>query len=78
MHWALIINELSAELKGVINYTSFEIVQPEKLYSVEIQNIFFEIINLSKIKDAVYQKAITEIDTIIESINTEISNSDAG
>jgi len=77
MHWGLIINELSAELKGVINYSSFELVKPEKLYSVELQNIYFEIINLCKGKDIVYQQAISEIDSIIGLINQEVAIPDA-
>ncbi len=50
MNWGLIINELSPELRGVINYTSREVIQPNKLYAVEMQNIFFEVINLNNIK----------------------------
>lgn len=73
MHWGLIINELSPELKGVINYTNLQVVKPERLFSVELQNIFYEIIELSKIKDAVYTKALTEIDTIVQLINREIA-----
>jgi hypothetical protein len=73
MHWGLIINELSPELKGVINYTNLQVVKPERLYGVELQNIFFEIIELSKLKDAIYGKAVTEIDTIIQLIDKEIA-----
>ena len=74
IHWELIINELSPELKGVINYATLEAVQPTKLYGVELQNIFIEIIELTKLKDAVYQQAINEIDQIIKSIDKELNS----
>ena len=73
MHWGLIINELSPELKGVINYTSFEVVQPEKLYSVALQNIFYEIINLCRVKEAIYEQAILEIEEITALIKKEVN-----
>ncbi len=72
IHWELIINEVSPELRGVINYTTFQIIEPDKLYSVELQNIFFECVNLMKIKDAVYKQATAEIDAIVEKINVEL------
>ena len=48
IHWETIINELSPELRGVINYTTLETVKPERLYSVEIQNFLFESIYLTR------------------------------
>lgn len=72
IHWELIINELSPELKGVINYATVETVRPEKLYSVELQNIYIEIIELTKIKDIIYTQALNEIERINELIDNEI------
>ena len=72
-HWELIITELSPEIKGVLNYTTFEIVKPDKLYSIEIQNLFFEFINLMKIKSDVYNKAIGDLNTILQTLDKEIS-----
>jgi len=71
IHWEVIIKELSPELKGVINYSNLEIVKPDKLYAVELQNLFFESIYLTKGKDSIYKKAIKEIDNIITLVNTE-------
>lgn len=48
IHWEIIINELSAELRGIINYATLEIIKPEKLFSVEIQNFIIESIYLTK------------------------------
>jgi hypothetical protein len=73
IHWELIINELSPEMKGVINYATVKAVKPDKLYSVEIQNIFIEVIELSKIKNAVYEQALVEIDSITRLINEELN-----
>jgi hypothetical protein len=73
IHWEIIINELSPELRGLINYSTFQPVHPEKLYSVEIQNIFMESIYLTRAKDSVYSKALKEIDLIVELIDMELS-----
>ncbi len=72
IHWEIIIRELSRELNGVINFSSFEIVKPEQLYSTELQNIFFEVMHHTNRKDTVYGRAITEIDSIISLIEKEL------
>jgi hypothetical protein len=74
MHWELIINELSPELRGVINYASRDVIKPEKLYAVEMQNIFYEIIGLTKIKESVYEQALGEIAAIITLIDEELAH----
>jgi len=73
MNWGLIINELSPELRGVINYTTREVIKPDKLFAVEMQNIFYEISNLNKIKNTVYDQALVEIEAIINLIDAELS-----
>ena len=75
IHWELIINEISPVFRGVVNYTTFEIIKPDALYSVDLQNIFFECIHLAKIKDAVYQKAMNEMQAIIDLIDSKIDKS---
>lgn len=75
IHWELIINEISPVFRGVVNYTTFEIIKPDALYSVDLQNIFFECIHLAKIKDAVYQKAMHEMQAVIDLIDAEIDKS---
>ncbi|WP_053991603.1 DUF6090 family protein [Mangrovimonas sp. TPBH4] len=72
IHWELITTELSPEIKGVLNYTTFKIVKPEKLYSIEIQNLFFEFINLMKIKRDVYHSVIEDLNHILKTIDEEI------
>jgi hypothetical protein len=76
IHWELITSEVSPELREVINYTTFDILKPDKLYSVGLQNIFFECINLMKIKDAIYKKASGEINKIIDLIEVELKKGD--
>jgi len=72
MHWEIIINNLSPEIRGVINYATFKPVQPKKLYSIEMQNIFIESIYLTATKDSVYSKALKEIDTLINLIDNQL------
>ncbi|MBT8301983.1 MAG: hypothetical protein KJO63_11660, partial [Maribacter sp.] len=74
IHWELIINELSPELKGVIDYTTVKAVEPDKLYSIELKNIFFEIIELAKLKNTIYEQALVEIDSITYYIDEELNN----
>jgi hypothetical protein len=46
--------------------------QTKNLYSVEIQNIVVESIFLTKGKEVIYNKALNEIDTIIQMIDGEL------
>ena len=74
IHWELIIRELSLALNGAINYSSFEILQPEQLYSTELQNLFFTVMHHTNRKDTVYLRAIEEINGITSLINQELAD----
>lgn len=76
IHWELIITEISPVFRGVVNYTTFEIIKPDDLYAVGLQNVFFECIQLAKIKDAVYQKAMNEMKMIVDMIELELDGND--
>lgn len=71
IHWDIIMTELNPELRGVINYATMQTVKPDKLFSVEIQNIFVESIFLTMGKDSVYSKALSQIEELIELIDEE-------
>ena len=79
INWAIIIEELSPELKGVLNFNSFEqgkpdrILQPERLYSPEIQNIVYETKYLAIGKDSIYGRALRQIDHITQLIDLELA-----
>ena len=68
------MKELSPELRGVINYATLNIEQPDKLYSVEIQNFIIESMFLTKGKDSVYSKALIQTKTIKELIDEELKD----
>lgn len=72
LHWSIIIEEFSPEMRGVMNYSSFQIHKPEKLYSSELQNIIFEVNYLTQGKDSIYGKAIREIQSINNLIDAEL------
>lgn len=74
IHWEIILNELYPELRGVINYATLEVIQPEKLYSVEIQNFHIESIYLTKAKELIYNKVISEIDSLNVIIDQQLFN----
>jgi len=75
INWEIVIKELSPELRGVINYSNLKVIKPEKLYSVELQNIFVENIFLTKAKDDAYATALTEINELKRLIDQEINSS---
>ena len=80
IHWSIIIDELSPELKGVMNFDSFEkfkpdrILLPDRLYAPELQNIVYEAKYLSIGKDTIYGRALREIDHITSLINDELGS----
>ena len=80
IHWSIIIDELSPELKGVMNFDSFEkfkpdrILQPDRLYTPELQNIVYEVKYLSIGKDTIYGRALRQIDHITRLIDAELEN----
>lgn len=72
MHWDMINNNISKEMRGLINYATKKPVKPEKLYTVEMQNEFVSTLYLTVAKDSVYTKALKEIDTLIDILNNEL------
>ncbi|MCE2612067.1 hypothetical protein LVD13_03720 [Flavobacteriaceae bacterium D16] len=72
MHWDMISNELPQVLRGVVNYNDFKAVRPEKLYDVDMQNMFVSIIYLSETKASVYKQALSEIEELIALIAKEV------
>ena len=72
MHWDMISEELPAVLRGAVNYNDFKAVLPDKLYHVDMQNMFVAFIHLSETKEAVYEKALAEIEELITLINQEV------
>lgn len=74
VQWELILEELPKELRGVINYNTLETLKPDRLYSVEMQNIFFEVMYLTMGKDTIYARALREIDGLVKSIDGELAD----
>lgn len=73
IHWEIIMNQLTPTLKGVINYATLEVIQPEKLYDVDMQNIFIESIYLTRGKDSIYSQATREIKGVLDLIEKELN-----
>ena len=73
MHWDIIIHNLSPQLRSVVNYNTFKPVNPDRLYEVELQNIFVESIYMTAYKEDAYRRAISEIDTLLVLIDQEIA-----
>lgn len=71
-HWEMINGPLAQEMRGIINYATWKPVKPEKLYSVEMQNQFVTSMYFTAAKETTYNKALNEIDGIIDLINSEL------
>ena len=74
LHWDVIINELSPELRSVVNYNTLEAARPERLFGLELQNIVVESIYLTKIKDSIYRKALSEIASLQGIIDRQLAD----
>ncbi len=74
MHWDIIMQELSPELRSVVNYNTMQAVLPDRLFGVEIQNIFVESIYLTKYKEAIYGQALAQIDSLNQLLDLELKN----
>lgn len=72
MHWEMINNDVSKDMKGIINYATRKPVKPKKLYTVEMQNQFVTSMYLMATKDTVYTKALKEIDVLINILDNEL------
>ena len=64
LHWDVIINELSPELRSTVNYNTLKAARAERLYSLELQNVVVESIYLTRGKDSIYRRALMEIDSL--------------
>ena len=77
MHWDIIINELSPELRTVVDYNTSKAIQPERLYGIALQNIFVESIYLTAYKEAIYARTLSEMDSLLKEIEVETPSEDA-
>lgn len=73
IHWEIIMNQLTPTIKGVINYATLQIMEPDKLFDVETQNIFIESIYLTRGKDSIYSQASREIQGVLDLIDKELN-----
>lgn len=60
----------------MVNYNTWKAADPDRLFSVEIQNIFVESIYLTSIKDSIYRQALYEIEGIHSLLNSELTGID--
>ena len=74
IHWDIILAELSPAIRGVINYSNLKVIDPERLYSVDLQNFFVESIYLTAGKNYVCEQALKQINIILGKIEEEIGS----
>jgi hypothetical protein len=61
-------------ISEIIKFSSAEIMQPEKAYSYQFQNIFQSMIGIMEEKNHTYSTAINFIDDTLELIDKELEN----
>lgn len=74
LHWDVIINELSPELRSVVDYNTLRAAKPDRLFGLELQNIVVESIYLTKIKDSIYRRALSEIESLQGLIDRQLAD----
>lgn len=71
-HFELILSGIYSDLQESIKISDSTVRKPEKLFGVDFQNHFNLVIWMCTQKDAIYKRAINEIDTITALIDKEI------
>ncbi len=74
LHWDVIMNELSPELRSAVNYNTLKAARAERLYSLELQNVVVESIYLTQGKDSIYRRALLEIDSLQGLLNRQLAD----
>jgi hypothetical protein len=73
-HWETITTNFGAEIRGLINISTFEPVKPKELYKVEMQNAVVTAMYITKTKDSMYNVAINGIDKVLGLIDRELAS----
>ncbi|MEM1003010.1 MAG: DUF6090 family protein [Bacteroidota bacterium] len=76
-HWETITTNFGAEMRGLINISTFEPVKPKELYKVEMQNAVATAMFITKTKDSMYNVALKKIDDVVGLIERELERKQA-
>ncbi|WP_181039967.1 hypothetical protein [Aureitalea marina] len=68
------VMSLIPHLNKTIRFSNSKVENPDLLYSFESQNMFILALHVMNEKDQVYQRALEEIDAILELIDQEIDS----
>ena len=71
-HFKIILQFGGTLIIDNINFSTGEIENPDEIYSFKFQNRLFAFMSISEEKDAVYHRALIEIDAISELIEKEL------
>ena len=71
IHRDVILKEVANSLSNNFKLLTLEAIDPDKIYSVNFQNLIIFLMNIMKEKDEIYHKALDKIETIIRYIDKE-------
>jgi len=72
IHYDVMISYAAPGITPVINFSTTEIVMPERIFSNEFQNLIFLLVKIMHEKDNTYKTAINEIDNTLALIDEEL------
>lgn len=72
IHYDVMIGYAAPGITPVINFSTTEIVMPERVFSNEFQNLIFLLVEIMNEKENTYKTAINEIETILGLIDEEL------
>ncbi|UCD61075.1 MAG: hypothetical protein JSV59_00425 [Flavobacteriaceae bacterium] len=70
----IMIGYVAPGINPVMNFSTAEIIKPERIFSYEFQNLIFLLIEVMKEKENTYLIAIDEIDRTLELIDIELKD----
>ncbi len=72
IHYDVMMGYAAPGITPVINFSTTEIVMPERIFTYEFQNLIFLLVKIMHEKDNTYKTAIDEIDKILALIDEEL------
>lgn len=73
IHYDVMMNFAAPNVTSVVNFITVEVVNPDRIFSHEFQNLVFLLVQVMKEKDQTYNSAITEINDLLASIDEELA-----
>jgi hypothetical protein len=74
IHYDIVIGYAAPNTTSTVNFMTGEVIDPERIYSVEFQNLTHLLLEVMREKDETYNSGIAEIDEILALIDAELKD----